>query len=165
MKNVFLLPTDKPSRLLFDKEEDRLLPLHYEPVFMEHQDLVENQHIYITSNEEIKKDEFYLGDDNHIYNLCTTVNSNGKKIILTTNEELIEEGIQAIDDEFLEWFINNPSCEEIGVNDWLDDNGNIAFGNKERYKIVIPKEEPKQEKIEEVLKKINSIKLLQFFLV
>ena len=66
--------------------------------------------LYVTSDEEIKKDEYYLGDDNHIYNLVTSVNNNGKKIVLTTNTELIADGVQAIDDEFLEWFIKNSSC-------------------------------------------------------
>ena len=102
--------------------------------------------LFITSDEEIKKDDYYLGDDNHIYCLCTTVNSNGKKIILTTNADYIEEGIQAIDDEFLEWFVNNPSCEEVEVI-FLG-----AFNKVDYYKIIIPKEEPKQETLEEAAK-------------
>jgi hypothetical protein len=36
-----------------------------------------------------------------------------KKIILTTDQDLIKDGVQAIDDEFLEWFVSNPSCEYI----------------------------------------------------
>jgi hypothetical protein len=35
------------------------------------------------------------------------------KIILTTDQDLIKDGVQAIDDEFLEWFVKNPSCEEV----------------------------------------------------
>ena len=95
--------------------------------------------LFITSDEEIKKDDYYLGDDNHIYCLCTTVNSNGKKIILTTNADYIEEGIQAIDEEFLEWFVNNPSCEKVEIESWeTKDKWELD------YKIIIPKEEPKQ---------------------
>lgn len=34
MKNIHILPTDKPSRLLFDIEENRLLPLQKEEFWM-----------------------------------------------------------------------------------------------------------------------------------
>jgi flavorubredoxin len=37
------------------------------------------------------------------------------KIILTTDGDLIKDGVQSIDDEFLEWFVENPSCEEVEV--------------------------------------------------
>ena len=67
-----------------------------------------------------------------------------KKIILTTDQELIEEGIQAIDDEFLEWFVKNPSCEFVEVKKGFEDG--TAWGyNFLDYKIIIPQEESKQE--------------------
>ena len=59
-------------------------------------------------------------------------------IILTTDQDLIENGVQAIDDDFLEWFVENPSCERVKVEDY----GNLY---NFRYLILIPKEEPKQE--------------------
>ena len=85
----------------------------------------------------------------------------GKKIILTDNKDLIADGVQAIDDEFLEWFIENPSCEEVeidcrltikenGIQELMKDEyyqkfpeelPNCVFIN--HYKIIIPKEEPK----------------------
>jgi hypothetical protein len=37
-----------------------------------------------------------------------------KKIILTTDPDF---GVQSIDDEFLEWFVKNPSCEEVFITD------------------------------------------------
>jgi hypothetical protein len=40
-----------------------------------------------------------------------------KKIILTDNKDLIKDGVQAIDDEFLEWFVKNPSCESAMVEE------------------------------------------------
>jgi hypothetical protein len=75
-------------------------------------------------------------------------------IILTTDQDLIADGVQAIDDDFLKWFVKNPSCENIEINDWLDDNGNIAWGGDKRYqicnhlKIIIPKQESKQETLD-----------------
>jgi hypothetical protein len=70
-----------------------------------------------------------------------------KKIILTTDQDLIKDGVQAIDDEFLEWFIKNQSCEEVGFNTYHV-KGDIS--GKLHYQIIIPKEEPKQETIEDI---------------
>ena len=77
-----------------------------------------------------------------------------KKIILTTNQDLIKDGVQAIDDEFLEWFVKNPSCEEVKVNYGLftplgrqvDPMGILRNHSKcvWKYNIIIPKDEPKQ---------------------
>ena len=112
MKNLFLLPTDKPSRLYKSKITQNIFISN---IISQYGDATYNQHIYITSDEEIKEDDYYLGDDNHIYCLVTTVNSNGKKIILTTDQDLIKDGVQAIDDEFLEWFVKNPTYEEVYI--------------------------------------------------
>ena len=66
------------------------------------------------------------------------------KIILTTDIDLIKDGIQSIDDEFLEWFVKNPSCEKVEVETTRERNG-YHSKHKKRYKIIIPQEEPKQE--------------------
>ena len=70
-----------------------------------------------------------------------------KKIILTTDQDLIADSVQAIDDEFLEWFIKNPSCEEVDIErDEFYSKQAFIEGKKAityEYKIIIPKEEPK----------------------
>jgi hypothetical protein len=43
-----------------------------------------------------------------------------RKIILTTDQELIKDGVQAIDDEFLEWFVNNTSCDRVEIKTIID---------------------------------------------
>ena len=107
------------------------------------------------------QDELYIIDNNEkvtqngIWAKCSFTgdilkNRNGQyahKVILTTNNLLIKDGVQAIDDEFLEWFVNNPSCEEVEVvfnNRGISGSEKIlkSFGE---YKIIIPKNEPKQE--------------------
>jgi|694.fasta_scaffold98201_3 hypothetical protein len=111
--------------------------------------------LYITSDEEIKEGDWLLViDDFETYihehkgdNLPTTY---WKKIILTTDPKLIEDGVHAIDDEFLEWFIKNPSCEEVEVQKWFD---GLDFLE---YKIIIPQEEPKER-----LKKVLGLKHLK----
>jgi hypothetical protein len=172
MKNIHVLPTDKPSRLFKFANE-----LHLDTI---PKDYYKKYNINITSDEEIKKgdkDFYIIANDrdktwiNRIEKVieCKIDPKHGKvlilssgfiyidegcKIILTTDPDLIKDGVEAIDDEFLEWFVKNPSCEEVDVNDWMSTNGTIAFGGDKRYqicnhihnKIIIPQEEPKQIK-------------------
>jgi hypothetical protein len=117
------------------------------------------QNIYITSDEEIKDERLRWIIDNRegmngfIHQVSVILDSKiCPEIILTTDQDLIKDGVQPINDEFLDWFVKNPSCESVEVNDWLDTNGNIAWGGDKRYqicnhlydKIIIPQEEPKQ---------------------
>ena len=61
-----------------------------------------------------------------------------KKIILTTDKDLIKDGVQAIDDKFLEWFVKNPSCESVEIEKMFNV---VQFTSREFiYKIIIPKE-------------------------
>jgi hypothetical protein len=70
-----------------------------------------------------------------------------KKIILTTDQDLINDGVQAIDDEFLQWFVKNPTCEEVYTTDdyeQVNQDNLITRGSTNvfhKYKIIIPKEE------------------------
>jgi hypothetical protein len=141
MKNIHVLPTDKPSRLqkfinyVVDKIEFELCS---KAEFFN-----KGQHIYITSDEEIKKGDWFIENGVNInkwkmsYSFPSEMNDINKKVILTTDPDLIADGVQAIDDEFLEWFVKNPSCEEVEV-----DKGYRGV-NLFNYKIIIPKEEPK----------------------
>jgi hypothetical protein len=145
MKNIHIIPTDKPSRLFncFGKLEIGDYVATRENL------QVTNQHIYITFEEEIKEgDWWYCSITNSVSNafsgdktLKGLPHNKAKKIVLTTDQDLIKDGVQAIDNEFLEWFVKNPSCENVNV---------IVHGKKKLfesdllayYKIIIPKEEP-----------------------
>jgi hypothetical protein len=187
MKNIHVLPTDKPSRLIRHtnsfqiklKDVDKQKRKYY------------RYNIYITSDEEYKVGDVVTDDtavgyydlDNdgcpiikdskhkNVYNFSLAPHC--KKIILTTDQNLIKDGVQAINDEFLEWFVKNPSCEFVKVeqemfklvhnpnyvNHTSEGDGiyltpkseNLQYGetliedNVIDYKIIIPKEEPKQE--------------------
>jgi hypothetical protein len=165
MKNIHVLPTDKPSRLIKSQDNDFILLNTDAPNWLEINLKTKNQHIYITSDEEIKKGDWCINPKN---NKVMKVGHHGhhgyssKKIILTTDVDLIKDGVQAIDNEFLEWFVKNPSCEEVKVGEIYPSNccinkeGKTKMNNDcmERnrclhYKIIIPKEEPKQETVEE----------------
>jgi septum formation topological specificity factor MinE len=138
MKNIHILPTDKPSRLFIDIDDNKLkicVPLGGEHMM--------NQHIYITSDEEIKHGDWCLSTDKNF--IIKLVNlpafSCDRKIIITDNQDLIKDGVQAIDDEFLEWIVKNSSCERVEVNyDVFEKTGNISVWE---YDIIIPQEEPK----------------------
>ena len=160
MKNIHILPTDKPSRLAGSEYitnvqgiDKRVFKFKLWNKFIDNKDLKAvgyiPHNIYITNDEEIKEGDYvgyttlknwvpvkYLGGD---------LTGGEKKIILTTDPDLIKDGVQAIDDEFLEWFVKNPSCEEVEVKESLIVNV-TDFG----YKIIIPKEEPKQETLEDI---------------
>jgi hypothetical protein len=151
MKNIHVLPTNKPSRFCikvtdgfqgydFHLYDARKLNTWYKP-----------QYLYITSDEEIKEGD-YVYSIKQGYNIQKV--SKGlvksyqevehyKKIILTTDQSL--EGVQAIDDEFLEWFVKNPSCEEVEVTRDFADEGIKGITYYGKYFIIIPQEEPKQE--------------------
>jgi hypothetical protein len=151
MKNIHLIPTDKPSRLHLGKSGLVLCDLVFNPT------TINSQNIYITSNEGIKDGDWCFGMDG-IFQYKGKVNLPDvelpKKIILTTDPDLIKDGVQAIDDEFLQWFVKNNSCEEVEViKNYLSNNGQWKdvllpseweIDTKIKYKIIIPQEEPKQ---------------------
>ena len=161
MKNLHVLPTNKPTGIF--KSGNNLLFSIMNKVRTIH----EGFHIYITSSEQIKDgDWFYNPFINEIQINC---NSDGcKKIILTTDIDLIADGVQTIDDEFLQWFVKNPKCEMVGVT--LKDGGclekAITVPNS-FYKIIIPnlevwKEEPKQETIEQAAERLFPNKMEEY---
>ena len=127
MKNIHILPTDKPSRFYsiagsYAKSEGFAFGEQYIP---DTRNTFKNCNIYITTtDEEIKDGEWMYveGVDAMAYGIARRSRhmqpehfGNCKKIVLTTDPELIKEGVQAIDDNFLEWFIKNPKSENVYV--------------------------------------------------
>jgi hypothetical protein len=136
MKNLHLIPTDKPSRVYKHLGRE----LKYTSRNFEQKGLLcINQNIYITSDEEPKAGDWSLYQYKIHKCIEDIVGDEFKKIILTTDQDLINDGVQAIDDEFLEWFVQNPSCESVDLD-------TFSMGNKVLYNVVFPKEEPKQIK-------------------
>jgi len=139
MKNIHILPTDKPSRLYLTKEGFYfLLP-----------DIKGNdvkfQNICITNSEEIKEGDwvknitivlekpFKLNADGILYTQLAPCEF--RKIILITDQDLIKDGVQTIDDEFLEWFVKNPSCEEVEVEKYCRNGLCDSKSRPKRYKM------------------------------
>ena len=139
-KNIWLLPTDKPSRLLIYNSK---LTIANFPVITP---TPTQQNIYITDDSKIKegnwcideKENIIKADKDFVFNCSHEFDEFWKKIILSTDQDLIKDGVQAIDDEFLEWFVKNPICEEVEVDNYVHstETGHIIL-----YNIVIPEEE------------------------
>lgn len=163
MKNIHVLPTDKASRIFKSQDNDFILLNTNVPNWFEINLNTTKQNIYITNDEEIKEGDWFYnkislkhepfkacqnGDEYVSCSRYSHYRIDCKKIILTTDQDLIKDGVQAIDDDFLEWFVKNPSCEEVEVeiNSYMDKNisDSITFTD---YKIIIPKEEAKKKHI------------------
>jgi hypothetical protein len=165
-ETIYLIPTDKPSRLFTDLKGKLMFNNDWTEIPIGRT----NQYIYITSDEEIKQGDYVCTSGG--FRFVKTLNkdkaktfkddgivskqnpssschlSNYKKIILTTDPDLIKDGVQAIDDDFLEWFVKNSSCKYVeiakGKMKLNDDNQEYGFPDMSLYKIIIPQEEPKQ---------------------
>lgn len=137
MKNIYVLPTDKPSRLYncfsnleigeFVSTRDGLL--------------VTNQNIYITSDEDINENDYIITKDGRLVQVSYLLSKDlqgASKVILTTDTKLIADGVQPIPDEFLEWFVKNPSCERVEVKKGFADGSAYGYDFLS-YKIIIPK--------------------------
>ena len=159
MKNIHILPTENYSPLVHStsKYGGLFLSKYYSPMKVMGDSY---QHIYITSDEEIKEGNWcYNSINNNVYKKEINKLSFAYeyKIILTTDQDLIKDGVQKIADEFLEWFVKNPSCESIEIRKEMyipQSNGKISDGKITHeisldpsqntlpyYKINIPKEE------------------------
>ena len=157
MKNLYLLPTQNNNSKLASYVYDESKNIKVGEIGLKLDDSSgwtncwSPRELYITSDEEIKEGDWHLVWLRGRWEIINYMPSTGYrkeclgkevcKIILTTDPDLIKDGVQAINDEFLEWFVKNPSCEEVEVKPLLSNNGRALFG----YKIIIPKEEPKQE--------------------
>lgn len=152
MKNIHVLPTDKPSNLF---EIDGHFIINREQLIEPKRYL----NIYITSDDDKPEKNEWCYDWSVEGRLVryTELPKNWvdvqKKIILTTDPKLIADGIQSIDDDFLEWFVNNSTCEFLEVEKHcvigcshliLNGENSLCCGNK-KHKIIIPKEETQQE--------------------
>ena len=162
MKNIHVLPTEKPSNLVLIKNT---LFLTTTKDF--DSTVVKFQNIYITSSEKIKEGDYVLSGTNTMIKCMypnNVVDRDVKKIILTTDPQLIADGVQAIDDEFLEWFVKNPTCEEIETKlvefevDMELGESCIEYGSY--YKIIFPREQPYQELFDYLANELNVVALL-----
>jgi hypothetical protein len=147
MKNIHILPTDKPSRISIRDIDNKLCIHRPEVVYRGINQRGINQNIYITSDEKPKAGEYAIatlnGNSEVVQLNQSTCIYYDSKIVLTTDQDLNKDGVQAIDDEFLEWFVKNPNCEEVLVIK----NWNYPLDKRWEYKInfiIIKEYDPNQ---------------------
>jgi hypothetical protein len=165
MKNIHVLPADKPSngyilgkciKELSDVKIGQLVKTYY---LMFDEEYFKPQNIYITSGaEDINENDYIISKDGRLVQVSYLLSKDledASKVILTTDQDLIKDDIQAIDDEFLEWFVSkaNDSGKPIDI---VEVKQIFGIGRVyTAYEIIIPKEEPKQETLEEVAEKYS----------
>jgi hypothetical protein len=109
-----------------------------------------NQHVYITVDDTIKIGDREIIDNQSRLLKFTKETRIGKKVILSTDPKLIDSGVQEIDEDFLEWLVQNPSCDSVKIdlvpiNEFGSEITVGGYGfDKFKYKIIIPKKEHKQ---------------------
>ena len=176
MKNIYIFPTIASKSFGFCKRKDNGVFLLF-PSSEDDHNQAEYQHIYITSDEKIKGGDWCLLDHNvglstgySVLKCLIADVENGEylfkdekgdkfttgrcdKIILSTDLDLIKDGVQAIPDDFLEWFVKNPSCEKVEVKikcQICHSDDDECWRSKECgridkydliFKIIIPKDE------------------------
>lgn len=146
MKNIYRIKAFNPAKTRLWICENGI---NIETCEYDYSHVRNKQNLYITNNEEIK-DCFVLTDLDKIvkvdkHNEELWHNHNCKKIILTTDLDLIADGVEKIDDTFIEWFLKNQHCEFVKIfnSKWV-----LGGEIKDFYKIIIPKVEPKKEIIQ-----------------
>jgi hypothetical protein len=160
MKNIHVLPTDKPSEFYSIDGKHKLAnntmamdwyisSIGYKP-----------HNIYITSNSKFVRDE-YITDGIEVIKATPKLvdaqdlvdRRDWNKIIITTDQELIKDGVHSIGEEFLKWFVENPTCIKVEVvyglfnpmgrqvdpNDLGQNHSKCVW----KYKIITTKEELK----------------------
>jgi hypothetical protein len=126
MKNIHILQTDQPTSIF-----ETNIGLQFSIINKVRHGEFKGFHLYITSDEEIKEGDWYLWEGyggEYFKEKCEYLLYEGKKtkhlncnkktqfkVILTTDPALIADGVQAIDDEFLEWF-----CSKNGKVDFVE---------------------------------------------
>jgi hypothetical protein len=99
MKNIHLIPTDKPSRLHLGNSGLVLCDLNFG------KNTINGQNIYITSDEEIKDGDWMIrGNEQPTLvtpNFFWDFGVRYYKIILTTDQDLIADGVEQISEDTL----------------------------------------------------------------
>jgi hypothetical protein len=113
-----------------------------------------NGNVHITellTKDNHKEGDWFISKEGDLHNNFGW-NFGDRKVILTDNKDLIADGIQAIEDEVLEWITQNPNSEEVEVVEdtfTVKEMSKLPLGTRNlKYKIIIPQEEPNWEVLE-----------------
>ena len=152
MKNIHVQSTDKKTILHFD-HTGLFLTQNYQ-LSNTINSIVQGRNIYITSDTaDINDNDYIITKDSRLVQVSYLLSSDldgASKVILTTDQDLINDGVQSIPYDFLEWFCENSSCEMVevikeykdGYGNWYNYQDDFKFTDLLiRYKIITPKDE------------------------
>lgn len=123
-QNIYVIET----KGLTDVYKDKCCNVVYSP-FIDLPNLT-GLHIYIVSDDEINENDWHINKtmneaDRASRNLSINHKSDGefgasirkqyKKIILTSNINLVSDGVEALDNNFYSWFAKNPDRKHIKI--------------------------------------------------
>ena len=166
MKNIFLIPTPKESRLWRYLDSNKLRFDNISTPNSNECTKCSNEYVYITSDSKFVRDEYITDGIEVMKATPKLVDAQGlvdrrdwKKILMTTDPELIKDGVHPIGEDFLKWFVENPTCIKVEVvyglfnpmgrqvdpNDLGQNHSKCVW----KYKIITTKEEPKKVLTEE----------------
>jgi hypothetical protein len=139
MKNIFILPTSKETNIaLIDKKI-----LEYDPIVRYQTGMgvdgihTQNLIIYIVIESTLKLNDYYISPfsggvlfkwDN--FNVKQFPSYKGLRVVFTTDPDLIKDGVQSIDGDFINWLVKNPSYDKIQLE---------GFNRASGYELIIPK--------------------------
>lgn len=140
MKNIFLVPTKSKSNL-YEGNLGQPLTETYASA-----NLRKPIGLYITSGKKAKKGDYAVATQGLWRNIVTKITGNPvmdvwEEIILTNDEKLIKDGIQSVPNDFLNWFVENSSCEFVEVEKKMIQHtrGKMIYSLGYEYKIILPK--------------------------
>lgn len=159
MKNIFLIPTDKESRLWRDLDSNKLRFDNLSHSNSNECTKCSHEYAYITSDEKFIKDEYITDGLEVIKASPKLVDAQGlvnrrdwKKIVMTNDLELIKDGVQEISEKFFEWLVLNPYCKEVEVTKTNKLIDNYADKEEDKWEVkyitYLPKEQQKQRLID-----------------
>lgn len=108
VKNLHLISIDEESRIL--KTPDGKFIIVKDPIKIEH---YENYIMHFTSSKYKGKWHLEDGDTLKLFPDYLTDPTQYKMVLMTTDQNLINQGVQPIDDDFLKRFFNNLNCEKV----------------------------------------------------
>lgn len=118
MKNIYLIPTESPSKIIL-RDFDKKLSLNTPQIMW----YGRKHHFYIISDEKVKGKDWCVNVKDgtiHQYiedhDISESKGSYTKKIILTSDRHLINQGVQELSNEVIEWLVKNPKCEVLDIH-------------------------------------------------
>lgn len=133
MRNIYIVEDEKNKREYFiGKKDNKYFYLNHQ---MKTGGVLKACHVYITSNEDILDGDAFIENGKYVcpgsYNIKPVPHRTNKKIIMSDDPQLINDGVQELSYEFIKWLAENPNVEIIGIDSelkYFDKNGFCVSG-------------------------------------